>query len=321
MANISGKVTDANGFATTTGTINLFAVTTEGSYDSVRLENGKTSIPLNSDGTYQLNNIRLGDYILFVKPNKSSFPQLLSTYYPNSIDWDIADELIIRDNEVDINVKMEGTPQALNGTSILSGYVEIEVPAAKTSRQMPRQRLSGSGVSVRRVGNSTRGNTVFNGELVAFTETDENGEFSIENLPAGDYISKIDYPGIPMNESSDIRFTLTGENMESLEVAAVVDNGVCTMKTILYTAIKGSDESSIVVYPNPFKDRITIAGDLNQLSSVYIYDINGQLRLEVGADEFRMSNTLDLSKLPTGIYLLRVNWQNGFSSSSKIIKE
>lgn len=318
-ANVSGRITDRNGFATTSGQVNLFEITPEGAYDSVRFEGGKTAISLQSDGTYQINNLRLGDYILFVKPNQSSFPQLLSTYYPNTIDWDVADELFIRNHVVDIDVIMEGTPQALNGTSSFSGYVELEVPASKEQRLLPRQRISGTGVSVRRLGNSNKSVSKFNGELVAFIETDENGEFNIPNLPAGDYICKVDYPGIPMNESSDIRFTLTGENLESLKVAAVVDNGVCTVETILYTSVEKPITYTVHLYPNPFNDIVNIQGDIEDLSEITILDIKGQFisQLKVGQ---HFNNKIDLSNFASGVYIIQLNWKSGMATSSKIVK-
>ncbi|MFT6965186.1 MAG: hypothetical protein ACJAT1_000391 [Marivirga sp.] len=320
-AQVAGLVTDANGFATTAGKLSLFEITSNGSYDTVLFQNNTPDLDLNSDGTYTISNVRLGDYILLVKPNKAQYPNLLPTYYAQTIDWDLATTLSLRGNSNDVNIIMEGTPQALAGTSVFSGYLEEEYEESVNGRALPRRRVGGAGVSVRRIGNSNKGISVFNGELVAYTITDENGEFMIPNLPAGDFISKIDYPGIPMNESSDIRFSLTGENLESLQVVAIVDNGVCTMETVLYTAVGEAFNVEIIIYPNPFSDKINLTGDLQFLKQVRLFDGKGQLIKLLKESDLSADHSIDLNDIPAGMYILNLDWQNGLSSSSKIIKK
>ncbi|MBK6266445.1 VCBS repeat-containing protein [Marivirga sp. S37H4] len=322
-ANVNGHVADLNNIPTESGNMLIFGITTEGAFDTVAFANNQVLLPLDVGGNYELSNLVLGDYLIFVKPNKAEYPDLLNTYWTNTIDWDDADTLFLRNNMEDVDVTIQGTPQPLSGTSVFSGYLEEEL-GNETGRVLPRERVSGAGVSVRRISTSTKDITGFsnNGELIAYLETDENGEFSFEGLAAGEYTVKIDYPGVPMDQSSDLSFTLTGENSEALEVAAVVENGVCSIETIRYTANKLKNQKYIQVHPNPVDDLLTIMINDEHFNSITILDINGRV-IERVNEGFRkkMVEVIDMSAYESGVYVLQVLWKNGTSSSSKIIKK
>ncbi len=70
-------------------------------------------------------------------------------------------------------------------------------------------------------------------------------------------------------------------------------------------------------YPNPVKDFLTINYE-GKLTSVSIYNFAGQLVKSINAKS--INSKIDLSKLPTGNYILRVE-ENGQFKSFKIIKE
>jgi len=73
------------------------------------------------------------------------------------------------------------------------------------------------------------------------------------------------------------------------------------------------------VYPNPVRDVLTIAHEQAKLS-ICIYNQSGQLILEQ-AEYMRADNSkLDLEFLEPGIYIVRIQGQNGNSETAKFVK-
>jgi hypothetical protein len=67
------------------------------------------------------------------------------------------------------------------------------------------------------------------------------------------------------------------------------------------------------VYPNPANEQLFIQLDENDTyETVQILDLNGKLLLNQ-LTENQTSLRLDVSGLPAGLYLLRVQGQNSFS--------
>lgn len=63
-------------------------------------------------------------------------------------------------------------------------------------------------------------------------------------------------------------------------------------------------ESFVQAFPNPVVDRVTIETNL-PIDQLAVYTLTGE-KVSLSAERHRESVTLQLSDLPTGIYLLRV---------------
>lgn len=70
----------------------------------------------------------------------------------------------------------------------------------------------------------------------------------------------------------------------------------------------------ISVYPNPTKGEINIKSD-QKIKNSYILDLSGKTI----SDSF--SEKSDISSLPNGVYLLKVEYKDGSSTTEKVIKE
>lgn len=87
-----------------------------------------------------------------------------------------------------------------------------------------------------------------------------------------------------------------------------------------------SMDDSIVVYPNPvIHNFLNVQFDLSNASAVQIllYDLNGQIVLNNASQEFEIGKhkqVLDLTKLPKGVYVVKVNTPEK-SHTQKIIKK
>lgn len=79
------------------------------------------------------------------------------------------------------------------------------------------------------------------------------------------------------------------------------------------------NESSIVVYPNPTEDQLTIASPLSQITEVSIYDVRGRViqTIEVNNQNNYQINT---QTLESSMYFVKITTQNG-SITKRIIKQ
>ena len=77
------------------------------------------------------------------------------------------------------------------------------------------------------------------------------------------------------------------------------------------------NENNIVVYPNPMTDKLTLVGEGLNLAEVY--DICGRRILSVSLNQ-NDENTIDVSLLSSGLYLLKVTTSVGKTNTCKIVK-
>lgn len=79
----------------------------------------------------------------------------------------------------------------------------------------------------------------------------------------------------------------------------------------------GTDESSmskVSVYPNPTKDFVNIDSS-SKVTKVTIFSVDGK---QLAEDS---STKINISKLPAGVYLMKIDFADGKSSTQKIVKQ
>ena len=97
----------------------------------------------------------------------------------------------------------------------------------------------------------------------------------------------------------------------------------CAIVVILHdgydaTPENSSPETPFALYPNPVKDAVTLTfAEGNEPTSVAIYDLTGRL---VGMKNDGWES-IDMSTMSAGVYMLRVTMNDGTSYYEKIIKE
>jgi hypothetical protein len=101
----------------------------------------------------------------------------------------------------------------------------------------------------------------------------------------------------------------------------VCDNNDFAKNAYLTTSVNENDKSALKVFPNPASTKITIAstgagsGDI----IVSLFDMNGKMALQ---DRFaqKNQNTLDVSTLPKGVYLIKAETPEGNTSKKIVIR-
>ena len=83
------------------------------------------------------------------------------------------------------------------------------------------------------------------------------------------------------------------------------------------TSIMKQEEDRVRVFPNPTNGVVTIMGKLNG-TTLQVYNVLGAqvMQRELSSEQ----NLLDISDLPSGVYMFRITTANGSSVVKKVIK-
>ena len=94
------------------------------------------------------------------------------------------------------------------------------------------------------------------------------------------------------------------------------------MKVQLGTASRQEDlitSENITVFPNPVMDKVTVRiKDLEGSAAIRVFDMYGRMVMQQSSSQ--PLTQLDVSKLSSGIYLIKV-MNGGKESTMKIVKE
>ncbi|WP_172282028.1 T9SS type A sorting domain-containing protein [Chryseobacterium sp. LAM-KRS1] len=106
-----------------------------------------------------------------------------------------------------------------------------------------------------------------------------------------------------------VRFQYTGNNADAV---AIDDIQILASGTLSVNEI--SSRAKTGIYPNPTKGEVEIRTD-KKIKSISVFDFSGKSVLKTA------SVKADLSSLPKGNYLMQIEFNDGTSTSEKIIKE
>ncbi len=260
--------------------------------------------------------IRTDTLLLRDKDGRTDSVQLLPTYYGGTFLWEEADTLYLRDAFTD-DIQMQQRPRNVDqGDGLIDLLVESdfdEEGGKDAGKQLTRRKVKRAGCSLRRRRRATGGRPENDDEfeLIAYKETDDNGQVTFDNLPDGEYRLNIEYPGIPMDTTSYISFNIGGEGgleQTSITLEATVDEEGIAVDLVEQLGILRSFFKDLNVFPNPADETMTISykklivGDIK----MQLLNLSGAMVLE---RDIRKGNNqqveLNVSAVPDGIYLLR----------------
>ena len=240
----------------------------------------------------------------------------LPTHYISALEWDSAQTLLLRDYISDTLEMLRIPPPltAADGDGRIGMFVESDLPGTDSqgNRLEARRRVKKAGCSLRRNTSRSGGRTANEDEeweLIAYAETDDNGEVNFGFLPSGLYRINIQYPGVPMDPDSFIEFEIDEDLEEGgYELAATVfEDGIQVEEKVKLGWYRHYFKE-LVVYPNPADDYVTIGyAKLNSKDVVYqLANLQGQIlkqgQLEKGRHQ---QHTIDITEMKDGLYILR----------------
>jgi Leucine-rich repeat (LRR) protein len=297
VADISGKLYANTTDAATKGKVTLFRITATGGYDTLGFKN------IANDGSFTFNAVTLDNYQLLGFADTITYPNVLPTFYKNTLYWEEADTIKLTASITGRDIKSQlkpGTQPA--GHGLISGVVLEEI--ASEGRILAPKRVANAGVSVRRVERSNRGKDETL-TLTAYAFTNSNGEFEFTNLDQAEYRLNVQYPGYPMDSTSQIDLTIGSALESEKHVEAKVEDGQINVRVLVITGIWEAEGYRATVFPNPAKEKISLHFE-NQSSSrnAILHDITGSAVITQPAHD--IETDINVQTLPAGIYLLTI---------------
>ncbi|MFD0989509.1 spondin domain-containing protein [Mariniflexile jejuense] len=132
--------------------------------------------------------------------------------------------------------------------------------------------------------------------------TDDGTDYTSLNAVSNPRIGVYKITGFPINgnKMGTITFTYNGSTL----------------------SLSNNKIENIKVYPNPAKERVTISNIKNiNLKSVQLYNVLGRLVKDISTESTIEELDINLTNFSKGIYLIKLNTNNGKSKIQKLIVE
>ncbi|HYG03557.1 MAG TPA: T9SS type A sorting domain-containing protein [Chryseosolibacter sp.] len=302
VADIEGRLMISSTQAANAGDITLLRVMQSDGYDTV------ATTTVNNEGQFLFEAAPLYDYQLLGLADRTEYPLALPTYYTNTLYWEEADTIFLEADTsgFDIVTQME-PPQPPQGAGLIMGVLYEDDGTGEGGRTKAKKRVAGAGVSARRVEGSGRGQEELT--LVDYQFTNDQGEFFFTELPEGTFRLNVQYPGYPMDETSDID-VVVGTALESEKnVEATVEEGKIIVRELIITDITKDSRYAVDMYPNPASEIVTIEFiKVSDHRATTITDMQGRtlFKKETGA----IKHEFNVGSLAKGVYVITVE-ENG----------
>lgn len=239
-----------------------------------------------TNGTYLADSLQTGMYHVRFTPDPTLFPGVAPLYYTAGETWAEAEAIGLPCFLDNGNINSTSL-NALNGSGTISGNIVIDT----TYLMMPTQPFENALIKL------------FNeqDEVVAFTYSDVEGNFSFVGLNSGNYYILLDVPYIPQLNVHSIT-VVNGQNIVGADFTILTDG--ITAANNLALSLAENSVSKVTVYPNPAKDLIHIANYSGTASSFEIFGIQGN---SVMIGELNSGiQTIETSELTNGVYIVEI---------------
>lgn len=276
--------------------------------ETIRRERGYDTLGRKTDvaASFSFDPVILKDFLIGVSSSPDSY---VDTYYRDVFLWEEADTLSLL-GDTTIQIKITAIPVELtpdDGEGEVSGSIDEDF-SDEAGRIDARRRAARRKCGLRRKRSGGRIGQDDEFVLIAYGETDDNGEFKFGFLPEGTYRFFVEYPGIPIDQSSFVQFDVgeAGVTDDSFVLAAVVSENGIVVELVL--GITKDFFTDFHIYPNPTTDIIHIDYDkiVSEKVIMDLVDMNGKTimtkELKKGRDGKLEINLVDYQK---GQYFLR----------------
>ncbi|MCX6247036.1 MAG: PKD domain-containing protein [Bacteroidetes bacterium] len=248
-----------------------------------------------SSGLYHFTDVLPGHYYVRVTllPTSASYGQYVPTYYHDAVNWGNATLIELGQPTNPYNVYMHHVLSYSSGNGTISGtitesgkYSDSGTPAANVE------------VLLRDV----------SGQVLAFTMTNANGEFTFASMAMGTYQV---YPEMILKNTTPTTVVLSETNPAANLLFAITSGSISG----IHDVAAQSDFVISDVYPNPVSDvaNLTISSLRSERISLFLYSITGEfiseqtLSLHSGANKV----SLPVSDLRKGLYYIKVEKPEG----------
>lgn len=227
------------------------------------------SIEINTNGIYNFNNVNIGTYIIFAKPDKISYPASVYTYYPNKNFWNDAIIISINNCEIaqfeNLNINVNKTTEPEQGQIKISGY--INQTTNNLFKNDDIKPIAGMNVKLQDYNKQT---------LIKEILTNKDGYYEFNNLPKNIYTILLDIPGFNLEESHLIDAKNSNSTNYS-NINYIVDNDSNLIKKIITGyKIEGKLHYNSTSMPSISDTKLNLKDNENNIITTTTTDANGK---------------------------------------------
>ncbi|MBT3209384.1 MAG: PKD domain-containing protein [Bacteroidetes bacterium] len=302
------------------GSVQTFQISGIVSLDSVPLSSGiamlfgggqmyTTTI---SQGYYIFNGLDSNSYIVYAIPDFQLYPNVVPTYFGNSMYWASASEIFLNADFNFADIQMNSYNTTLMGPGSITGMLYFNNTKASSEKYIRKLTESVEDISILLM------NT--NDELLFHITTDASGHFLFNNLPYGTYKLYVELTGY---ETFPGIFTINEESFTIEDIEIIINGNSITFTT-------GIEENNlntfgeINLYPNPVKDilNVTFTSNLQTDMQMNIFNAIGQS--VYSKQIYKKSKTenyqVDVSNWNDGVYFIRLSDEKENTNLKRFIK-
>ncbi len=293
--NLNGTVRNDDGDVINEGYVKLFGYTL---YQRAPLND---SVWLESDGSFEFIDIPAGNYMVVANPTGTAAETYIPTYYPSVEYWEFAGHIRIRpDTDPNVLHIILQRISEFTGITEMSGNVSENDELKSIFNKSADKGKPTKKATVVLAGNKRQEKSTY--QIVATTETDDEGNFAFYGIDDGMYYLWVDIPGLPCEPVYIIE---VNGNQYISNLDYLVNEEVAEAEGFpQYSSIDSPfDDSGVVIFPIPANDAVTILLPLNE-GIADIFDNNGNYvrRFELNQEE----NRIDITEFTPGNYTMRI---------------
>ena len=259
---------------------------------------------LNISGQFEFNSILPGTYYLKVTPTQYLYPDYIPCYYNNAFTWWDADTLVLGCAAVrNLVINMQTETDLSSGHGIISGH-------AYYVYQGNMYPFWGAGI--------------FNQDLnslalygIAYTDT--AGFYQFDSLPYGNYLIRPEGQYSRLANADTVIYNARNFTFPNRDFYFYEDT-IFSYNPLGINEITPDKEQGLIIYPNPAENTLNVytANTQNNESELTIFDVNGR---SLQSSKFSGNKaTIDVSRLESGIYFIRLR-KSGCFKVAKFIKD
>ncbi len=275
-----------------------------------------------SEGYFKFNRLIAGQYVLYAFTDTLE-NQSGGSYYLNKLQWQNATSINLNGNAFDIDIALPPVATTFpEGTARISGTFDTPSGDFKAFNFYCKSWIRDAGDVVYCDGGlSNVSVSLMNmdqSHLLAYTITDQNGNFCFSNLPYGTYLLMSDVPRYGIGTSRTIVLSPDNQNVDDVHLF-IDEGGKVEAKGI--SPYSNGTATPCVLFPNPVEETLFVAGLPDDGAYSYrIIDCQG-VEMKAISQPSRMLGlvTIDVSFLERGLYLL-VMEANGVTSIERFVK-
>ena len=271
--------------------------TAEGIVMAINLNTSKSRISkVSGNGSFKVDSLSKGTYVLYAVPNPVSIPGYASTYYVNKLKLNDAVTLNLIGHIKETDIYLIPISKKENGTSKIQGRFSYDDENTDDTTSFAKNWLAGLSVpkSVIQISSQPCKNMpvlLYNGgnEVINSTITDIEGYYGFNNLSGGKYKLAGQRYGYQTENQGEVIVIANSEEVTSLKMIKLT--------TGLGHNSLNQSSTGTYVYPNPFQNIIEIRGYQGNIS---VSDITGIVYYEAPS-----SQSINTSNWPSGVYFLK----------------